>query len=793
MASDLLSGVISTLVEKATDSVLEEFGSMLGLGVEQDRQKLHWKLLTVQAVIANAEKYCAAEPAIKEWLHAVKTAAYEAEDVLDELKYEALQKAVEAEVRAKRAKFSQPFHLSLCWFNFSKNEMGKKLKDVLEKIDVIVADISQFRFLETSGANSIVPRLQSHSHVNESTVIGRSEDLERIVSILILEQFRRENVEVLPIVGMGGLGKTTLAQLIYGDERVKNHFQLHLWVCVSDEFDVARIAKSIIDLAIGSDSKLPMENMELIQRRLRDELLMKKFLLILDDVWNENRTKWEQLKLLLSCGAPGSMVIVTTRSKKAASVMGTRSAYVLQGLNEDHMWDIFRQRAFGMEVDEEPQFVEIGKQLIKKCWGLPLVAKSVGGLMSNKKETWEWFVVLESDIWKEVVVESEIIPVLKLSYMNLPSYMKRCFAFCAIFPKDYEIQRDTLIQLWMSNGLIPTEERVREIEEKGLEIFNELAWKGFFQDVKTACIKEYYFLNNLHTVCRMHDIMHDLAKSVAGSECATMLNLDGQNNLSSDVLHLYACCMTQDIASLLQQFSFTRTILSTAIDSEKGEDSAVLDLSFSSSFRALSLRDATICEIQMRPRNLKHLRYLDLSWCPILILPESLSTLYNLQTLNLSNCKLLRLLPQDMRYMQSLRHVNLDGCDALVSMPSGLGRLSSLQTLTMYIVDPDKGCGIEELKNLNLGGRLELHLGKVRNASGATQANMYSKKNLKKLLLAWSANGVPFVEEVFEPNPDNAKAILQALEPHRGLDDLEIMHYGVAGAKDLTWKSLPGA
>ncbi|KAJ4804814.1 Disease resistance protein RGA2 [Rhynchospora pubera] len=339
MGSDLLSGVISTLVEKATDSVLEEFGNMLGLGVEQDHQKLHWKLLTVQAVIATAEKYSVAEPALREWLHAVKTAAYEAEDVLDELKYEALQKAVESEVRSKKAKFSQPFHLSLCWFNFSKNEMGKKLKDVLEKIDVIIADISRFRFLETSGANSTVPRLRSHSHVNESTVIGRSEDLERIVSILILEQSRRENVEVLPIVGMGGLGKTTLAQLICGDEQVKNHFQLRLWVCVSDEFDVARIAKFIIDLAIGSDSKLPVENMELIQRRLREELLMKRFHLILDDVWNENRTKWEQLKLVVSCGSPGSMVIVTTRSKKAASVMGTRSAYVLQGLNEDHMWD----------------------------------------------------------------------------------------------------------------------------------------------------------------------------------------------------------------------------------------------------------------------------------------------------------------------------------------------------------------------------------------------------------------------------------------------------------------------
>ncbi|XP_078158920.1 putative disease resistance protein RGA1 [Carex rostrata] len=377
------------------------------------------------------------------------------------------------------------------------------------------------------------------------------------------------------------------------------------------------------------------------------------------------------------------------------------NAYDLQGLNEDDLWSIFRQKAFGMGVDEQPELVDIGKQLINKCCGSPLVAKTLGGLMSYKNEEREWLDVLESKIWENAV----IAPALQLSYHNMPSSMKRCFAFCSLFPKDYEIERDTLIQLWMANGFLISDGEMK-MEAKGIEIFNELVWRGFFQDVKKKRKQTFFRGFSSHIVCRMHELIHDLAQTFGGNEYATLSNYDQQNNMSNKTSHV-STCYKPGIVSLMKRCSFIRTLLDFSHPADRNKPiaySSTLDLSVAKSFRALSLHCASISYIDANPGIMKHLRYLDLSDCCFLMeLPESFSTLFNLQTLNLNNCRDLKCLPEGMRHMCNLRHLYLDGCFGLNRMPPGLGNLRFLQTLSMYTVDPENGCGIEELKDLNLG------------------------------------------------------------------------------------------
>ncbi|MCI09209.1 disease resistance protein, partial [Trifolium medium] len=202
-----------------------------------------------------------------------------------------------------------------------------------------------------------------------------------------------KSVCVIPIVGIGGLGKTTLAKLVFNDKRMNQIFQLKMWVCVSDDFDIRKIIIKIINSATASfstSSSAPssglahqenMNNLDIVQlvSRLRQKLYGQKFLVVLDDVWNEDRAKWLELKDLIKVGASGSKIMVTTRSQSIASMMGDVPSYVLESLSLEDCLSLFLKWAF-KEGDEKkyPNLVEIGKEIVKKCQGVPLAVRTLG-------------------------------------------------------------------------------------------------------------------------------------------------------------------------------------------------------------------------------------------------------------------------------------------------------------------------------------------------------------------------------------------------------------------------------
>ncbi|XP_078154650.1 disease resistance protein RGA2-like [Carex rostrata] len=591
---------------------------------------------------------------------------------------------------------------------------------------------------------------------------------------------------------MGGLGKTTLAQLVYNDPRVKGYFNLTLWVCVSEEFNIGHHIKSIIELVQG-ECNIPIDNMELLQRRLRQVLSGKRYVLVLDDVWNEDVGEWERLRDLLNCGESGSVLVVTTRSGRVATIMGTVESYNLGCLGEDDSWSLFHKRAFSKGVNECQEMIQIGRKMVQNCRGLPLAIITLGSLMSCKFEMREWLDVLEeSRIWKQRRAKDEVLPVLKLSYDHLPSYMKQCFAYCAVYPKDYEMDKEKLIQFWMANGFIPSD-GLCSLEMKGSDIFNELAWRSFFQEVRHV---SWRWIDNSgyrtregycsETRCKMHDLMHDLAQSIMGAKCLSTSEVPTQlHHPMINVHHISIRTLPMDINKVIDYFPSIRSLISSKryFGSNYVKENGFLK---SNSLRILELHVRPIWKTIITPEKMKHLRYLEFSNYEITSLPEAISTLYLLQTLRFIRCFNLKNLPEGMRYMSNLRHLYIEHCYNLRSMPEGLGQLNCLQILTTYIIGTDAGNSIRELNNLNnLHGQLHLYnIGKIKHIVDVTEANLIAKQNLDDLALCW---GMPMDHRRVDFNLPKSNAlevmhcdhleVLGALKPCNKLKVLKIEEY----------------
>ncbi|XP_058079238.1 putative disease resistance protein RGA3 [Magnolia sinica] len=406
MAEAVVSGFLQLVIEKLASPILEQ--CELLWGVHKEMENLRSKLSTIQAVLEDAEEQLVKSKALQNWLGKLKDVVYDADDILDEFTNEA---EAEPKVEAKRRKVEIGDCITkACNFFSSSNplvsrsNMADKIKEIEQRLEAIAEERSKFHLIGGERVSDIRGREPTDSFVIESDVYGREEDKRRVMELLINEDYI-EDVMVIPIVGMGGLGKTTVAQLAYNDVRVKRHFDLRMWVCVSDDFDVWRLTKAILESA--TDSKCDLLDVDLLQRRLREKLSGKKFLLVLDDVWDENPEKWYRLKQFLRGGARGSKIIVTTRIEKVALIMGTLPPHHLRRLSDNDCWSLFKQQAFGHGRQEHPNLIILGKEIVKKCGGVPLAAKALGSLMHFKTEEREWLAVKESDIWN--LPEEEII------------------------------------------------------------------------------------------------------------------------------------------------------------------------------------------------------------------------------------------------------------------------------------------------------------------------------------------------------------------------------------------------
>ncbi|KAK4564940.1 hypothetical protein RGQ29_006832 [Quercus rubra] len=760
MADLLLSALVSTVVRNLNTSALKEFGVAWGLGAELDNLKS--TMSAIRSVVKYAEETQWNNEVIMDWLGKLKDVACDADNVLDEFATEALMRKVEREKGATSQVskfFSLPNRLIF------RMKMAHKLKNVRDRLDAISRERSEFHLSEGVINTEVVDvqRRKTCSLVNESGIYGRDEEKEKIIKVMLPNvSDDQDNLAIYAVWGMGGLGKTTLAQLIYNDVRVEKHFELRIWVCVSDDFQIIRLVRAIIESIDGSGRDLL--DLEPLQQRLQEKLRGRRFLLVLDDVWNENHEEWDRLRHMLTCGAKGSMLIVTTRIETIARMMATVLPIHHMGfLSDDDSWSLFKGRAFGMgRVEENSELEAIGKEIVKKCGGVPLAIKAIGSLMSLKCRKSYWESVEKSQIWDLPIGKDSILLALKLSYHHLPPHLRQCFAYCCVFPKDHKLEMDKLIQLWMANGFIPFKEP-SELYDFGVDIFNELVWRSFFQDVK----EEYPG----HITCKMHDLMHDLAQSIMGHECVA-LESGKDVKVEGRIFHMFFDRTSPRHFSLNEDLCKVRSLRSCL-----GTSDRKASLPFFLKQKYLRVLDFTSVEQKVLSsiNNLKHLRYLDMSGSKIKVLPESTTCLLNLQTLKLDKCRSLCELPKGMKHMKSLMYLGITDCYSLTRMPEGMGQLACLQSLSFFIAGKKNGYQVSELNGLNLRNKLTIkELNNVRNSVEAKNANLIGKENLHSLCLEWDSH-----------IPDHVEDVLDGLQPHSNLKKLSINNYH--GSKIPTW------
>ncbi|GAV73547.1 NB-ARC domain-containing protein [Cephalotus follicularis] len=711
--TELLNFAAEEILTKLLSIATEEIGA--ALGVKGDLQKLKGKLESIQMFLNDASNRQISETSIREWLKKLQTVAYKAEDVLDEFAFEHLRRKLELQNRMS-SKARNCLSLSNpVGFRF---KMAHEVKRVNKMLNDIYTEASTTLNLEAK-----IVREKTSSHREESNrpqqtqsspgdklVLGRDADISHVVNTLTSSN--QENLSIVTIVGLPGLGKTTLAQKVFQEvvESEPKCFDAGMWVCLSGIYEVDELLNQMIESLTKKGSA--MSNIDGMVGHLKEKLEKKKFLLVLDDVWKENIAKWESMRnsLLGIGGLKGSKILVTTRNDEVRSLMGAFHTHPLAGLSFHDGWHMFEDKAFARGgAKRTHKLEEIGKEIVKKCKGVPLAIDAIGGSLRSKNEQ-QWSSVLEAPIWNSV--EDTIEPVLKFSFDNLPSQsLKQCFAYCSIFPEDFLIKKDKLIQLWMAQGYLqPAPGSKMTMEDKGNNNFNVLWWNSFFQDVKMD--------DNRNIIeCKMHDLVRDLAIKVSASECFILEAK--KENVSEEVCHLWLKSRGEKKPKISKECARKVRTLFSEIDVLDGKS-----LRFKS-LRALSLYGADIKALPGDSiKKLIHLRYFDLSGAEIVRFPSSFAKLYNLQTLIITNCL------------------------SLIELPT-LGQLPYLKILE-----------IREAENLKcIGPEFYSNTAKAGNSSERTEP-----PNLFPSLIRFELGGMPNLEDWSEALPRAAGMVFPCLK-----------------------------
>ncbi|KAL0006801.1 hypothetical protein SO802_008303 [Lithocarpus litseifolius] len=419
-----LSAFFEVLFEMLTSSdVLKIFKQER---LHADLKKWKTMLLKIRSVLDDAEEKQMTSKLVKFWLDELEDLAYDADDILDECATEAVRRKVNAEAATSKVRKFIPTYCA--GFNPSSVIFDANMRSKIEEIDArlqrIVTEMNGLGLIENTGRRTTTTRswVPTTSLVNEGHVYGRDEDKKAIVKLLLSRELGDAQLSVISTLGMGGLGKTTLAQLVYNDVVVSRYFDLKAWACVSDDFDIVRVTKVILKSLIAPEI-YDVNDLNLLQ----EKLFGRKFLFILDDVWNEDYDNWTKLRSPFEFGALGSKIIVTTRNHGVSSTIGTTPTYELKVLSNNDCWRIFTQHALGAtSFTMHPELEEIGRKILCRCKGSPLAAKVLGGLLRTTHNHDEWKNVLHSKIWDIPEEKSNILSILKLSYKYLSSRLKRC-------------------------------------------------------------------------------------------------------------------------------------------------------------------------------------------------------------------------------------------------------------------------------------------------------------------------------------------------------------------------------
>ncbi|XP_020691528.1 disease resistance protein RGA2-like [Dendrobium catenatum] len=763
-------------------------------GMKEELDKLQEILPQIQAVVhfaSSQEQITDQNPHLNKWLWQLRDAIDDAYDVVDELEYMELEEQVTKNKKLRKVrsimKSMKKRLVKIGKRAFKIDPTLKRLEEAMQKLHkVSTTGVDAFLHL-VKHAKKELQKQQLELHGTRETgslpkndLIGRGKEKE-----LVMEWLRNpsnehrgtdlyRNISLLSIVGHGGMGKTTLLQHAYKDDITKD-FDRKMWVCVSNNFDVKKVIADMLECFKNERPRL--ESLGALQRRLEEEVKSKKFLLVLDDIWEEDedkdKIKWEDVLAPLSSGGFGSKIMVTTRTDAVALMFAKvikkkKEIIKLEGLDEDECLQLLNSHAFaGVEnhPDDHENLRVIARDIVKKLSRSPLAAKVIGGVLNDNLDERHWRTVLESNLLDQNSIHS----ILRLSYIVLPNHLQNCFAFCCMFPEDHEFDKDDLVRMWIALGFIHPSQGMT-MEDIGGRYFDVLVKKALFDKVED----DY----------KMHDLIHESASKFFAQECGKLVD-DEESSLkiSETIRHLSVRTTNPNILRKIEKFKHLHSLFFFYKNSNEQDLCSGLIEIFKSlrSLRLLYMR--AYDQLEMIPeeiRYLKHLRYFKTEGLEFTRLPRSLSNLYLLRYIILDTWMLIvpedDFLPSDINNLSNLRYMKLPKNYNLWIL--GIRKLKSLQKLDMFYLRNEKGYRIDELKHLNDLCKLGINcLEYVKDVEEARNAQLCEKRRLTDLTLCWNTT--------YSRNTDLDENVLDNLQPPKCLRNLSIERY--MGVRSAIW------
>ncbi|XP_004236838.1 disease resistance protein RPP13-like [Solanum lycopersicum] len=707
---------VSFALKKLGDFLIQQVSLRKNL-----RKEIEWlrnELLFIQSFLKDAELKQCGDHRVQQWVFEINGIANDVVAILETYAFEADKGDDDG------------FHsrLKACACICRKEKKFYNVAEEIQSLKQRIIDISRKR--DTYGITNInsgdegpsdqvttLRRTTSYVDDHDYIFVG----LQDVVQTLLAQLLKPEpSRTVLSIYGMGGLGKTTLARKLYNCPNIASSFPTRAWICVSQEYNTMDLLKTIIKSIQGRT----MGTLDLLERMtegdleiyLRDLLKERKFLVVVDDVWQKEA--WESLKRAFPNSKNGSRVIITTRKEDVAERADERGfVHKLRFLSQQESWDLFCRKLLDVRA-MIPEMESLATDMVEKCRGLPLAVVVLSGLLSHKKGLNEWQKV-KDHLWKNIKEDKsiEISCILSLSFNDLSTALKQCFLYFGIFPEDQVVTADDMIWLWMAEGFIPRREgRMEDVAEGFL---NELIRRSLVQVANT-------FWERV-TSCRVHDLLHDLAIQKA-------LEVNFFDIYDPKGHSISSSCVRHAIHSRGERY------LSLNLSNLKLRSIMFFDPDFCNlsrhivGFRHIYVLYLDIIEGGVIPDaigSLYHLKFLRLKG--IRRLPSSIGNLKNLQTLRVLKTQGLCQLPSETTELIDLRHLVVRYPEPLV----GICKLTSLQVVDGICCDQWKDVDPVDLVNLR-----ELSMFEINNSYSLH--NISSLKNLSTLTLCCGTYESPF-------------------------------------------------
>lgn len=680
----MAESAVTFLLCNLTPVVLEELNLLWG--IRSNIQFIANELELIKAFLRVADAKEDTDPKLKVWVKQVRDVAYDIEDVLDIFKL------------SLKHHPQHRFHRLFCFIKNLKahHQISSDIQDIKSRV-INISEGRQRYDITGLGSTSYglaLNKIDSRGDallLEEADLVGIGEPKKKLIDWLLSKNSGRQ---VVSVVGMGGLGKTTLVRQVYKDEKVKKYFKIHAWITVSRSSKTKELLKDMIQQIFTMIRKpVPQEIDDMdndgLRERIKDLLSQSRYLIVLDDVWKEKA--WDAIKLALpSSNKYGSRVMITTRNAELGCVSCIEANDMVHNLNPlplEESWVLFVKRAF--KGNSCPAHLEeICQGLLKRCGGLPLAIVAISAVLATKKQAiideWAMFCHTVASEIEESGKLDNMNRVLSLSFNDLPYYLKSCFLYMSMFPDFQDIDRMRLIRLWIAEGFV-LEKEGRTAEEIAEGYFKELLDRSLIQ---AAEIKSEGRIKS----CRIHDLLREIIIRKSRDQNFVAIAKEEGMSLPEKFRCLSMVNTMQDIIPH-NAVSRLRSLLVFVTEEESSSEFSMSKL-FPRGLLLLKVLDLRGVPLQMFPKEvvkLFHLRYLSLRDTKVKQIPSSIKKLQNLQTLDLKGTYVTEL-PPEILSLKQLRHLlvyryeiesyaHFHTSKFGVKAPSGIGGLQSLQKL----------------------------------------------------------------------------------------------------------------